>query len=108
RRARLLDLGDQRGAAFAMLRFQRGAEAARRRGVGGPRLHLRQRQGRLRGRDLLPLIGLDAAQYVAHGLFSRLETWARSSSTDSAEPLSTAWAAIPTPSARLRARPATT
>src|SRR5690606_21567744 len=105
--AGLLDLGDQGEAAVAMLRLQCGAKAARRGHVCRPRLDFGQRQRGLGGGDLLALVGLDAAQDVAHGRLSRLETWTSRSSTARAEPLSMAWAAISMPSASVRALPAT-
>src|SRR5690606_37321368 len=95
--AGLLDLGDQREATVAVLRFKSSAKAPRRGRVRRARLDLGQRERGLGGGDLLALVGFDAAQDVAHGRLSRLETWTSRSSTARAEPLSMACAAISTP-----------
>src|SRR5690606_27087799 len=67
RRARLLDLGDDRRAAGRDRGLQRGAEAAHRRRVRDPRLEFAQRQPRAALGDLLALAVEDPLQ-DGHGV----------------------------------------
>ncbi len=68
RRARLLDLGDERGAAGAGRRLDRGNEAAGRRRGAGAALHLGGRDGGLGGGDLGAFLGFDLVEDVGHGV----------------------------------------
>jgi hypothetical protein len=68
RRARLLDLGDERRTGGAKLVADRLRKAPRRRRRKGATLDLRGRHGCLGGGDFRALVGFDAGKNVAHGL----------------------------------------
>src|SRR5262249_58096422 len=68
RRARLLDLGDERKAARGVAPLDRGEEAARRGRSPGFRLDGAERARALRRRDLGALVGLDLGQDIGHWL----------------------------------------
>src|SRR5829696_3517295 len=98
RRACLLDLRDERGAVFGEVALDRRPEAARRRRLAGAPLDVLRRDPGFCGLDLEPLIGLDAREHVAHGLF---ETAISRSSAPLAAPESTACTARSTPSRKV-------
>ena len=108
RRARLLDLGDQRvvaggdACARSRARKPRGGGAALRRG-----LDLGQRPRAFGRRDLLALVGFDLGEDVGHALRRSRPAISRSS-RPSASPESSDFAATATPSFRSFALPATT
>src|SRR5262249_41860473 len=106
RRARLLDLGNERSFAAQAAALDRGQETARRRGTGGLLAQLGKRASALGGGDFLALIGFDPNKHVAHG--QSLEIAIRRSSRPSASPESIDFFAIRIPPWRSDARPATT
>src|SRR5262249_28310548 len=104
RRARLLDLGDQRVVAGRDAPLDRFQKAARRGGRLRGRFDHRIGALALGRGDLLALVGLDLFQDVGHCAF---ETLIRRCSRPSASPLSSDFAAIAAPSFRSLALPAT-
>ena len=108
RRARLLDLGDQRVVAGRKLALDRGEEAARRRRRLGRRLDRRGRTRALRRRDLLALVGLDLGKDVGHPVSQPFDTCTSRSRRALAAPELIDFAACATPCLRSLARPATT
>ena len=66
RRARLLDLGDERRPAGGNAPLDRSQKAARWRSGGGAALDLGRWHGGFRGRDLGPLARFDPGENVSH------------------------------------------
>src|SRR5690606_24946838 len=108
RRARLLDLGDEREGAMRVLGLQCLTKAAGSGDVGSTSLDLSERKGCLRGSDFLALVGFDLAQDVGHALPPRFDTSISFSSFACAAPLSMASVASLMPSFRSAAFAATT
>src|SRR5712691_1360236 len=89
RRARLLDLGDQRVVAGGEPAFDRLDESARGRRRLRRGLDRGERARALGGRDLVALIGFDLVEDVGHGLLYAFEIATRRSRRVAASPEST-------------------
>src|SRR5262249_59408120 len=106
RRARSLDLGDDRRTARGDLRAHRADKVARRCGGSRPALDLGRRDAALGGRDLLLLDRDDALEDVAQGLRFLVNAM-KSSSFFFAAPLAMTSRARSTPAFMLGAMPDT-